>query len=123
MFPSPDTWSYPMTHEERRARRKEMADTVALGKMPYEVAAEYGCSLQNVREACRIFGVKMRPMLGSTQKFNSYKLLAELINTKDSFAELARKHNCTRQNVFHLYTKAREAGILVPVRHRGWERV
>lgn len=105
-----------MTHKERCERRSEIAKAVASGKTVCEVVEEFHVCLQTVREACRVYGVKTKPMLGSTQRFRSYTLLSELINTKDSFSELSRKHNCSRQNVFHVYRQAMEAGIVMPER-------
>jgi transposase-like protein len=47
-----------MTHEEKRERRKLVAQAIKAGKSPAEVARKYGVGLSAMRDACAEHGVE-----------------------------------------------------------------
>ena len=47
-----------LSHEDRLRRREEMARAVKSGKTIAEVARKYRMTINTVRDACRIHGVK-----------------------------------------------------------------
>lgn len=102
-----------MNREERKARRKKLADYVAAGNTCEEAATAFGLTVETCRIACREFKVtptrNRRP--GGALRPSSYVLLAKLITTAASYADIATAAGVTKATVSDLAARARAAGI------------
>jgi hypothetical protein len=112
----------PLSHEERAARRKEVAEFVRSynhehGKGGVRAAAKkFGLSLFTIQRACEEHGVPFQSVgPGGVPKVNSYKVLARLI-AGESQADIARDLGAHRQSISQIAVHAREAGVFAAVK-------
>ena len=104
-----------LTHEQRRSRRKVIAQDVANGSSMAEVCQRHKVTRHTAWSACKENGV---PMLhnGCHLPPSSYRILADLLNTDDTLRDIAAKHRVTHQFVFIVLKQAKDAGITFPHR-------
>jgi len=109
----------PMTHEERRKRRRQIADAVAAGTPPAKVARDKKCSLTTVYAACMEHGVEVPNRNGSA----TMRVIAELQSAPpdESMASIARRLGVVRSRVHAVHTQAHRQGIAMP--NRGGPRL
>lgn len=100
-----------MTHVESRERREKAVQDVKEGLSVHEAAAKYGLTVGVIEKACCAAGVRSRDY-----GVNNYEIIAKLLKTKSSLAEIARESSVSRQRVHQIYAKMREAGIEMEAR-------
>lgn len=104
-----------MTHVERFARRKAIADAVRDGCPASEVAVDFGVSLHLVWSACKQFGVirTMATRLHLCNKVKRFDVLAAVLNTDETYAVIGKRLGLKVQSVAFIVKEARAAGIRV----------
>ena len=114
-----------MTHDDRIARRKEMAKVVKNGTSREAVAQNFSVSLATVTSACRENGVNVdRRGEKQLDRFDAYKILADLINTRKKVKVIAKDNgDVSVQRVSQIYRRARKAGIEMPMRKNGTGKI
>lgn len=111
-----------MTHVERAQRRRLVAtyvetngaDNAAVSK----AAISFGLGLETVRKCCREFRVVVRNSRHDIHN-STLKIIADLINTRATQVELAKRYGVSHQWVSDIYTRAKAAGIPVEPRSGG----
>ena len=103
-----------LTHTDRRARRGEIAAFCARGKTVAEAAAKFGCGATLVLTACREADVE--PKRKAVADTSRLRLVAALLNTTVSFANLAKRYGVTRQAIEKFAGKCAAAGLRVQSR-------
>ena len=104
------------THTDRTQRRLLMAQHVARGHTLADTASHFGVTPQPVRSACVQHGQPTRNEQLGTLATGSYSVLADLLNTKHSLSEVARRRRSTRQRVFSVMKQAIKSGIQIKER-------
>lgn len=99
----------------RSERRRQIAEDVRSGKCPKEVAVKYKVTTETVRNACSEHKVRMVTQTASTKTF---RILAELLNTKKPYLQLAQEFGVTKGRVSGIYREAVQAGIQFPPRNK-----
>ena len=102
----------PLPQPDRRQRRHLIAEVVRERGGPEGVAEIFGVSEQTVWMACREHGVRWarRP---PRQAEKAFRILADLQNTGDPIADVARRRMVSQQRVSEVLRLARENGIRV----------
>jgi len=115
-----------VSHEERAARRKEMAEFVKQhggDRKALEAAAKkFGVVAATVIRSCASHGVRVRAYKGPGEKRTvsgnlpvnprTVQIIAELIRGDRSQSEIARKYGVSRQQVGVVKQKVEAAGVL-----------
>lgn len=101
--------------EQRRERRKGMAEAIRSGKTISEVCKEYETSPGTVVFACKENGVRN---VNSRYEIRlpTYQIVASLQNTDKTLEEIATEFNLSKQRVGQILQQARKAGIKFPNR-------
>lgn len=109
-----------MTREQRRERRKAIADAVIHGASLCEAARQFGVSLETARTACTEWNI-VAPRTGRLLacSANTLEVVGALFNPDDTLHQIGARFGVTRQAVFAVAKKARAAGIPLPARKRG----
>jgi hypothetical protein len=108
-----------LSHSARLRRREAMAAAVAGGESHGAVARRFGVGVSTVKDAVREFGgLTVRPD-SALLKFDSYRVVADLVNTADPLGVVAERHRVSVQRVQQVYARCREAGVPVKVRPSG----
>ena len=102
-----------MNHEERRKRRKEMAEECRT-RSTGEVAESYGVSLSTIIKACMEHGIVTSRKM-SVAMPSSFLILKLLIDGEKP-AELAKKFDVSRQCVDQVKQRGIDAGF--PLKNR-----
>tara|TARA_R110000782_G_scaffold253743_1_gene341927 strand:+ start:9520 stop:9840 length:321 start_codon:yes stop_codon:yes gene_type:complete len=101
----------PVTHEERAARRKEIAEFCR--ENPVKAAcAKFGVGPTLVRGACDEYGVMAARADGEPPE-SRLKLVADLVNSDYTFASLGDYYGLSRQAVQQFAAKCKAAGLRV----------
>lgn len=116
-----------MTHEERRQRRRDIADFCRKGHSVEEAAQKFHVGIPTASEACRENGYypgKRGPHeVGLPRKgkklrvaYGSFRVLAALQQRKpdESHADVARRLNKKYRYVSYVKRQAEEAGLWIP---------
>ncbi len=109
------TTTVRMTHPERAARRKEIAEYVRANHSRQEAVVKFGVSIDSVDQACREHGVK--PTRYQHRQPKSFEIVAVLQNTSKTIVEIADERGVEHQWVRELYHAALEGGIKFPNRN------
>ena len=105
-----------MTHEQRSARRQQIAEHVRdAGDTIGDAARLFGVSIATVRSACLEYRVKW-PDSTHEKHVGSLELIAAMFDSTKSLAEIADSRNVSRQRVSRLFVDAVKAGIPIPRR-------
>lgn len=111
----------PRGRAAQRARRVQIAAEVErLGGTPGSVAAvaeRFGVTPATVRNSCREHRVAYARAVGKLPSTGSFRVIAELCNTDDTYARIAARHGVTPQCVQQIHARCVRAKI--PVRKRG----
>lgn len=102
-----------MDHEDRRARRKLIAEQVRNGKSVKDVAKEHGVGHSSIYSACREHGVK----INREMSLRTFDILKQLLDGK-TFHAVADNVGVSKARVWLVAKMAREAGIVLPRRRR-----
>lgn len=116
----------PGRREERRNRRREMAEMVRAklkhggsGSAVDEVAMEFKVRLPIVRTACREAGIELprrRSPRQSQLPTKTLSIIAEIVACpKKTLSEIARERGISRQRVFQIKSAAEANGLLAAV--------
>ncbi len=106
-----------LSHIDRAHRRVEMAKAVLNGLTVEQAAIKYGVSIGTVGDACRSMSVPIRSKVtGVPGRVGLFTILSELLNSDLTQSAIAEKLGVSRAYVGAIYTKARAAGINIPVR-------
>ena len=103
------------SHQERAELRAKVAKHCQKHTLEH-AAQKFGVSMSLARSACKEHGVTpVRPKSSrvTTVAQSRLKLIAAFVNSKTSYASLARKHGVTRQAVEQFATRCIAAGIPV----------
>jgi hypothetical protein len=100
-----------LSHDDRAARRKRIADRVRKGDEPLDVARDEGVTFDTVRKACETYGLKVNRE--APVAHTSYRVLALLLNTNRSFSSIARELNLGTPRVTTVANQAKAAGIVL----------
>lgn len=119
-----------MTHEERAARRKQIAEYVRERLHEHDpcggAAQAFGVGLHTVYNACDEHGVPRPKKTGNTggeiKRPGTLAIIARLCIGDETLTEIAESVGITKQRVSQIYTEARDAGIPVRVRAPGVNR-
>lgn len=86
----------PVTHEQRRWLRAEMAKAVQAGKSCLDVSVIFDVAVEMVRRGCKENGVT--PVHGNTGKHKPKKSIYDWgsVNWSETAGEIARKLGCSR---------------------------
>lgn len=106
-----------MTNEERRKRRKSIAKRFEQVQDIGEVAREYGVSHQTVREACRVYGVRI-PRQPKAEPCGSFRILATLQVDSGTYRDVGNKLGVSYQRIHQVAVAAREHGVILHGRYR-----
>lgn len=106
-----------LTHTERAERRERIAAYCKTRTLAQAVS-QFGVSESLVQSACREHGVTPKaPKPSNMPDRSRLRLVAALVKTDASYAELAKVHGITRQAVEQFATRCLAAGV--PVKSRG----
>lgn len=97
-----------MTHEEKRARREKIRETVASGVSPVEASRRFGVSLSSVYHCAG--GVGKNPRGGRTTILQILKDAFDGVPAK----ETAKSIGASPQYVYFVIAEARKIGIPIP---------
>lgn len=100
--------------QKQRTKRRERIAKHASKHGVTSTAAKFEVSPTTVRVACAEHEIEPKRAVPEV----SYALLARLINTADSFQEIADDYGIRRQAVSKIATKCRAAGIELQPRKR-----
>jgi len=106
------TWS------ESGKLQAAVARAAQAGARVPDVAARHGISATYAYKICRAAGVEYP----SRRRAKNFEILARLLKTDETLREVAKRFACSVQRVSHVYRRARDAGIDVPVRSHGGKR-
>lgn len=110
-----------MSHEERKERRRNMAQDYDQGMTMPEICEKYGCESSLVYASLHEFDIPLRPRTPSPSRplgISTYQILDRLINTNTNLANIAREFGVRRQYIHQIYAKARKHNIPVKIRSR-----
>ena len=102
-----------LTHEERRERRKQIAEECRTKPMA-EVATSYGLTISTIAKICSEH--KITPPRNLTVAMPSTFLILKHLIDGEKPAELARKFNVTRQCVDQVKQRGIAAGFAIATR-------
>lgn len=108
-----------MTHKERKARRKEIAEWVknSDSETPRKDAVDhFKCTAEFVRRACAEYGVLIRDSRRGTAPEHTFSIIGDLCNTDDTFSTIARRYNLTKQRIQQIASRCE--GVNIPIRRR-----
>lgn len=117
-----------MTHEERKYRRKRIAEFISEGGTLVGAAETFRVGVSICRLACEEFGIeipkkakapKVPTAPGSTLARNTYKIIGILCNTDETMHSIAHRICISYQRVAEIYQKCLEENIPVRQRKRG----
>lgn len=111
-----------MTHEEKRVRRKAIAEAVADGMAPREAAQQFGVNICWVYTSCKEYGVKCDGGPGNIAQVNTFAILKALVDGDLYYSEIASKYGITKQRVEQIARRAEMAGWSLALRKRGERR-
>ena len=101
-----------MNHQERRERRRRIAEYAAEHGLA-SAARAFGVSITTASSSCSEYNIKPLCDERLTVRFSSYEVIADLLRgLSDSL--IAKKHNMSRQRVNSVRNKCIEVGIPVP---------
>ncbi len=103
-----------------KVRRELILQDLRDGLTLNEVMEKYGVSKSTVYAAQGTIvkeGTTVVLKEAGRVKFSTFAILAELFKPDLTLAEIGRKHGCTRQCVWKIYSQAIDAGMPVPHRN------
>jgi transposase-like protein len=106
-----------MTRDEMRQRRQQMAEMFRETQNYGLVSRHFGVSKMTVYNACHEFGIRRthpRRRMTLTPQIparRSLLIIADIIQTGDTFADIAAKHQVSNQWVSLMARQCHEAGI------------
>ena len=103
-----------ISHADRLARRKAIADFIAGGGSMAEACDKFKVTTEPVRRACVEFDVN--PPIAGRASHQVLEILADLLNTDDGCTTIAARRRCTPQNVSQIQRRAIAAGIRITPR-------
>lgn len=103
-----------LTHIERAARRKRLADRYLAGEEVAKIAGDEGVRMALVLAAMKEHGIEYVPLYNPPLRL--YKILALLVNTFLTYREIGMKMGISKARVGEIASNARKAGIKLPVR-------
>lgn len=102
------------------ARVNLAVEDVKAGLGVKEAAERHGLCTSYVRNAARQCGVEIPGLpTGPTTTASTFEILAEILNTTDTFTDIAETFGVSKQRVWEIASKARAAGIKFAERPRG----
>lgn len=104
-----------MSVEDRAERRLAIAMEIKSGADLFEVAGRHGVSPATASIACRQHCVQV-PRQPYPGRLNVYNVLAQLQNTNDKHAKIAKDNKTDQPRVFVIHKEAVEAGMKFPNR-------
>lgn len=100
-----------LTHEQRRARRREIA-AFSIDHTDAETVDKFGCCRLTVKHARREFGFKKRPeMVQQTSSQKTLRILARLLNGEKQ-SVIVKDTGLTRQRISAIFKSAQAAGLI-----------
>lgn len=106
------TYKPKMTHEERRARRAEMAKAVADGEPIARVVRKFGVSHATVYLAAKEFDVPVR--VSRPRSRNTVMQAVAMALQGRSSVDIARDLEVSRQRISDILLLAADAGVRFP---------
>lgn len=104
-------------HQAKRKRRRAIADAIAQGDEPHDVAQQFGVCFETVRSAAQDYGTwPNHAGVRMAKHANTLAILSTLQNTQLSLTEVARRHGCSKQNIHRIYHTAQRYRINIPMR-------
>lgn len=101
---------------KRRADRdKKISDAIKRGESVADLVGQFGYSYEFFRHFARLRGLKL--VQERREKLSAYKVIADLLNTDDSYGAIGLRNGITKQRVDQIASKCRAVGISFP--HRG----
>lgn len=100
-----------MTHKERRARRKQMAEDFKTGMQISDVAQGHGVTTATVRRGLEEWGIAWNPR-GRQPAARWWKIVAALVNGGITQKAIALEHRVSTQYVNQMAMKCREYGLM-----------
>jgi transposase len=107
-----------MTHDERRKRRKAIADYLAEGHSAGDAAAKFGVSRGTARSVAADHGIPAGPRRVAMAHVSAFSILKRLLDG-GSLADLATEFGVTVQTVHRIRSLAEEAGFVFAKSTRG----
>lgn len=107
-----------MTHEQRRERRKRIADAVRAGKTSDEIARQFGTGRETLRRACEENDVPVPCEAPREPHPSGYRIIAALFGD-ETYTEIAARFGVSEQRVGQIAKKCRDAGVPLPERSIG----
>lgn len=101
-----------MTHLQRRKRHEEIASFINDGHTINEAISKFGVSYNIIYLAIKKKGIVPKEKFRNT----NLRLIAEILNTQDSYTKIAKKFNITPQAVSLMGKRLKEVGINIPER-------
>lgn len=112
--------THKMTHQERAERREKIrAELLAGAKSVEELSTEYRVSMATVQALVAPGSRRARRMGGPGVAVSTYKVIARLLNTNDSYRMISSELGCSHQNIHQIAGRMKAAGINFPVRPHG----
>lgn len=111
------TYIPKMTHEERRERRKQIAEAYSSGRSYSEISAEFNVSIETMRTCRQEFGMPYRAQT-SPVTHSPYSIIADIINGQMNMNQIAAKHGVSDQRVRQIQQNLLDAGACLPERKR-----
>lgn len=103
-------------------QREAAVARIAAGECARKVAEDTGFKAGTIRNWCWYRGVPCSMKSPrKTVRDRAYRILADLLNTDQTYQAVGDRHGVSRQYVYEIAVKARKAGIQVP-RHSREEK-
>lgn len=111
-MPAKPTEIKSLTHAERAARRKRIAEFCRSHSV-HAAALEFGVTPSLIRAACAEAGVPCTRDADVKGAGRTIDVVAALLNSTVSYATIAERHRLTRQSVHGIAARCVEAGIKI----------
>ena len=98
-----------MTHEQRRARRKEIAE-YSKSHTNYQTAKHFGITTTTVRQSRMEHDLPIKVDGDGIVPVSSYRILAEIIRGRPDI-DIAKKYDVSKQFVNQVRLRAGDAGV------------
>jgi len=108
-------------HEKKRRQSQAIVEFIDRGHTHSEACKEFGVSPRVVELA--IVRENYRMPAGGKPNNRTLAILAELLNTSDTYRAIAERLKCSKSAVGHVVKLARKAGIKIPGRDAERARV
>ena len=104
-----------MTRSERKQRRETISVLASRGTSIDVICEVFGVSDQTVINACAEFGVEIeRQRQVRTLKLTTLEIVSRLMSGNETYCEIGKDYNVSRQRVHQIHASAASAGL--PVR-------